>query len=264
MNLENFKLESLKTVGKLYGFDLLYKDTILVAVPEMIQTVMSKEFTNFTNRRAINFSDPIFKHFLTVTTDETWKRQRAIITPTFATGKLRLMMPRVKKTLQTLINNVDDAIKINSKELSKIGLDMKKLANAFTLDTIAQTAFGMELDSLKDPNNEILKHGQQLFATDMTLKQIIRFAFFFGFPRLAEWIKLEFNPEVNRYFSDLVKKVLIGKRELVRQQSTNFRPTNFIELLLEAEAEYEKQNKINEIEDDSNKKAAKCKIFHFI
>jgi len=41
----------IKGEGKLWGFSMLGRYTVLVAEPELIQQVMSKEFTNFTNRR---------------------------------------------------------------------------------------------------------------------------------------------------------------------------------------------------------------------
>ena len=42
---------AIKKEGKLFGFRMLGKYTVLLAEPELIQTVVSKEFTNFTNRR---------------------------------------------------------------------------------------------------------------------------------------------------------------------------------------------------------------------
>ena len=37
--------------GSVFGFDLFFVKTIIVAEPELLQIVFNKEFTNFTNRR---------------------------------------------------------------------------------------------------------------------------------------------------------------------------------------------------------------------
>ena len=39
---------------------------------------------------------------------------------------------------------------------------------AFTLDVIASTAFGMELDSQNDSNNPFITHAKKLFAIKLT------------------------------------------------------------------------------------------------
>ena len=49
--IELKKDAAIKREGMLFGFNMLGRNTVLMAEPELIQQVVSKEFTNFTNRR---------------------------------------------------------------------------------------------------------------------------------------------------------------------------------------------------------------------
>lgn len=51
--------EEIRKYGKVFGFYLLGSYNISIAEPELIQLVMSKEFTNFTNRRVSKLCQPI-------------------------------------------------------------------------------------------------------------------------------------------------------------------------------------------------------------
>ena len=43
--------EVIRTHGSVYGYSMLGTYNVMIGEPELIQTVLSKEFTNFTNRR---------------------------------------------------------------------------------------------------------------------------------------------------------------------------------------------------------------------
>ncbi|CAG2179078.1 unnamed protein product, partial [Oppiella nova] len=94
--------------GNLYGIRQFGKTVIICSKPDIISLVLSKEFTSFTNRRNMNLdSDPLFSNMLQAVMDDQWKRLRAIVSPTFSTGKLRKMRPLIDDCLQTMINNLN-------------------------------------------------------------------------------------------------------------------------------------------------------------
>lgn len=257
IDIEPLKKEAIEKNGKVFAFNFMFTDSILVADPELLQIILSKEFTSFVNRHPVLPSDPIFKHVIALVMDDKWKRLRSVITPAFSTGKIRNMMPRFRRTLKTLVDNIEDLI-VTADGQEPI-VDMKKVANAFTMNTISQTAFGLELDSLKDPNNDMVRFGQMIF-TQPSLLNAIKFATIFSLPRISNLLKLELNHDVNTFFSTLTNKLLEEQRKSMRSKGDSFRPSCFIEFLLEAEAEYEKQLS----NEDPNQKASKCKQFNLI
>ena len=105
---------------------------------------------------------------------------RAIVAPTFATGKLRRMKFRMDSICRTLIRNIDSELKKSGDQ--DCILNIKQFAGAFTMDTILQVAFGCQIDSLIEPNNIIIKNVKKLFNTDMSLKNIVMFLIMFSMP----------------------------------------------------------------------------------
>ena len=100
--LEVTKHETIKKEGPVWGFSMMGKYTIMVADPELVQQVLSNQFTNFTNRRVrfvsqiilgkfLNSFSTFFQDFpalnsfmensLFFVPDEKWKRLRSIATP---------------------------------------------------------------------------------------------------------------------------------------------------------------------------------------
>ncbi|KAG0722842.1 Cytochrome P450 6a2 [Chionoecetes opilio] len=79
---------------------------------------------------------------LTMKTGAEWKNLRAIMTPTFTSGKIKSMFPLV-------CDKADALVKFSMKQAAENPhVDMKNNFGRFTMDTIASCAFGIECNSL--------------------------------------------------------------------------------------------------------------------
>lgn len=261
VNVENFFVEAfkgdfpgkrkdmiVKKEGKAFCFSMFFKFCVLLADPELVGLVLSSQFTNFTNRREFKIYDPVFKSALTVLMDDQWKRVRSIISPTFSMGSLRRMKPRIDVTLETLLENIENA------SSSKNGIvNFKPLFSLFTLDTIIQVAFGVS--TKVDETNQVVVMAKRLFQQELSFKSIPLYAFVFMFPRLSHALNIRVNGNVSDFFMKFSMEIIKQKREEFRKNKENkLKADNFIELLLEAERENEKQS--NET-DKNNKQTAK-------
>ena len=69
-----------------------------VADPELIKAIMVKDFHLFVNRhKLMKAGNSVTKHNLNHLTGEEWKRVRAIVSPTFSSGKMRQLCARVRE-----------------------------------------------------------------------------------------------------------------------------------------------------------------------
>lgn len=154
---------------------------------------------------------------------EQWKRVRAIVSPTFTASKLKGMEGQIHEAIDTLINNFGDAAKQN------ISIDVKTFLLSFTLDTFSSCAFGLKVDSLKDPFNPLVKNSKKLFNTNVHWLSLIAFMC----PSLAPLGSLFkfsiFNPKALKYFEDLIISLIQRREEL------NINSVDFVSLLKEAE-----------------------------
>ena len=202
----------------------------------------------------IKLSDPLFSNQLSVVVDEQWKRLRAVITPTFSTGKIRRMKPCIDDICKTLMTNFEMCAPFG---------EMKQLAGAFTMDTIAQVAFGVRIDSLVDVDNPLVTNARKLFSTDLSAKNLLFFAIIALSPRLTKAFGIRFNKDVVDFFEDFCKKLIKQKRDLFKNKEQIGKAVNFIELMFEAEAENNLM-KQNSVEAETDSKLFKCMFSIYI
>ena len=101
----SFHMNCLKKYGRIFAI-WTPNLAIVVADPEMLKQIMVKEFENFTNR-FIHLKQPISKKLLFSARDETWRRIRHTLTPTFTALKMKLMVPLMEKASDTLVRKLE-------------------------------------------------------------------------------------------------------------------------------------------------------------
>ena len=104
--LHLMQLDYLKKYGKVYTLCLGGKPSLVVADPELLKQIMIKDFPNFRNRYIIRRGGVFDKNVLNAR-DETWKRIRNTLTPTFSAGKMKLMVPLIEKSCDTLMEKLE-------------------------------------------------------------------------------------------------------------------------------------------------------------
>ena len=98
-------LDYLKKYGKVFAICLGGKPSLVVADPELLKQIMIKDFPNFTNRYIIQRG--VFDKSVLNARDETWKRIRNTLTPTFSAGKMKLTVPLIEKSCDTLMHKLE-------------------------------------------------------------------------------------------------------------------------------------------------------------
>ncbi|KYB26434.1 putative cytochrome P450 6a14-like Protein [Tribolium castaneum] len=153
-----FKARGVKHGGVYLGIKPFY----LPLEPELVKHIMQNDFEHFVNHGLYmdKENDPLSGHLFNLE-DEKWKNMRNKLTPTFTSGKLKMMFQTLANCTVGLQTIMDDA------DTNHTPLDIKDILGRFTTDIIGSVAFGLECNSLKDPDALFRKYGRKVFEMDI-------------------------------------------------------------------------------------------------
>ncbi|XP_075831496.1 cytochrome P450 3A13-like [Microtus pennsylvanicus] len=142
--------------GKIWGFYEGRQPVLAIMDPEMIKSVLIKEcYSTFTNRRVLG---PIgfLKKAITLSENEEWKRLRTLLSPTFTSGKLKEMFPIINQFADLLVRNMRHGVENGNP------INTKDIFGAYSMDVITGTSFGVNVDSLNNPQNPFVQKVKKL------------------------------------------------------------------------------------------------------
>lgn len=127
----------------------------LIKDPALTKQIAVKDFEYFLDHRQIisDKTDPLFGKGLFLLQGERWKDMRSTLSPAFTGSKMRLMFDLVTECGR----NSTKTLKEQIKKSGNIDFEMRELFSKFTVDMIATCAFGLEVNSFKDPDNDFQK-----------------------------------------------------------------------------------------------------------
>ncbi|KAM5228528.1 cytochrome P450 3A9-like isoform 1-T1 [Ctenodactylus gundi] len=219
-----FDTECYKKYGKIWGFYEGRLPALAITEPHMIKTVLVKEcYSAFTNHRVFG---PVgfMKSALSLSEDEEWKRIRTLLSPTFTSGKLKEMFPILNQYGDVLVRNLKQAEKAKPVNLTKI-------LGAYSMDVIVGTSFGVNIDSLNNPQDPFVDK----------VKKFLKFNFFSPvfflatlFPFLTpvfELLKMSVFPKDTLQF---LKKSVLRMKEIRLKEKQKSR-MDFLQLLINSQ-----------------------------
>lgn len=118
---------------------------------DLAKDILVKDFSNFVDRNLYyNKKDDPLSANLGTLDGQDWRKLRAKLTSTFTSGKMKFMFPTVVQVCERL----RDCLK-NASEKEDC-TEMKDFLSRFSVDVIGTCAFGIECNSLKDPQSEFI------------------------------------------------------------------------------------------------------------
>ncbi|OBS57025.1 hypothetical protein A6R68_11850, partial [Neotoma lepida] len=96
------------------------------------------------------------KKAITVSEDEEWKRLRTLLSPTFTSGKLKEMFPIIGQYGETLVKN------LRREEEKGKPVIIKDILGAYSMDVIIGTSFGVNVDSLNNPEDPFMQKAKKI------------------------------------------------------------------------------------------------------
>lgn len=144
------------------------------------------------------------------------------MTPAFSSGKLKRMfylLVECGEELQRLIDTSCDA--------RRTVVEVRELAEKFSIDVIGSCAFGVQINALTDEESEFHRAAKRFSKPSYkaTLWRMLRTAV----PRLYRWLGVQvIDPSVTRFFQNVVSQ-MISQRE----KKNGTKRHDFMDLLVE-------------------------------
>lgn len=199
------------------GFYLMSKPLLLIVEPELIKKVLSKDFPYCTSHgmHVDEEKDPVSGNLFSLD-GEKWKNMRSKLTPTFTSGKMKMMYNGILACGEPMV----DHIKILANQSQP--MNAKEVLACFTTDVIGSCAFGIDCNSFKDPDADFRKYGRKLFQ--LTWKAA--FVRFLGkiIPRLR---RIGMEQDVRKFFVESFSKIV----EL--RENSGLKRNDFVQLMLD-------------------------------
>lgn len=189
----------------------------------------SKNFDCFEDR--LDFLDasfdPLFGGNLFSLHGDKWREIRNLLTPAFTSSKIKGMYELMVHCAENFTSHLED----KARDPENV-IDSKDLFTKYTNDVIATCAFGVSVDSLKNPSNEFYVLGRRGTSFD-SLEMAMRFIMFRISPKLMKLFGFKFVADrVVRFFTNLVKTTIE-----TREKNNITRP-DMIQLMMDARGKY--------------------------
>ncbi|XP_013364899.1 PREDICTED: cytochrome P450 3A9-like isoform X2 [Chinchilla lanigera] len=191
----------------------------------MIKTVLVKEcYSVFTNRRSFG---PVgfMKKAISISEDEDWKRIRTLLSPTFTTGKLKEMFPIIEQYGDVLVKNL--------RQKSKKGepVSMKHVFGAYSMDVITGTSFGVNVDSLNNPQDPFVEKVKKLLKFDFFDPLFLLVVLFPFLTPVLDALNISMFP---RDVTDFFKKSVARMKESRLKEKQKHR-VDFLQLMINSQ-----------------------------
>ncbi|XP_017044419.1 probable cytochrome P450 6a14 [Drosophila ficusphila] len=227
--------DKFKGKAPLAGMYMFFKRSAMITDLDLIKQIMIKDFSNFQDRGAFNNprDDPLTGHLFTLEGEE-WKSMRHKLSPVFTSGKIKHMSEVIVEVGHRLADTMDKEVKAAKVEEGDV--EIKDLCARFTTDVIGSCAFGLECNSLQDPNAEFRNRGRDIFRKRRH-GQIVQ-SFLFTNAKLARKLRLKVLPdEITNFFLSTVKNTIDYRLK------NGVKRNDFIDQLMQLRAEDEEAAK---------------------
>ncbi|XP_032683015.1 cytochrome P450 9e2-like [Odontomachus brunneus] len=181
---------------------------IMLRDTELIKSVALKHFDMFMNHR--NFitqeQEPLFVKNLFSLCGDRWREVRTMLSPAFTSSKMKSMF----KLMSDYAANFSNFVAQLPPE--KRVIETKDIFTRYTNDVIGTCAFGVTVDSMRDPKNLFYVYGRK--ATTFNSFSFLKICLIRGLPWLARIFNVKIiHEKIVNFFQDLVESTIKTRDE---------------------------------------------------
>lgn len=217
--------------AKVFGLFDTITPIFVVRDPELIKKITIKDFDHFVDHRSVFGNSEndspyvLFGKSLFAMTGQKWRDMRATLSPAFTGSKMRQMFELVIECCESVIG-----FQMKQTGGNRVSVEVNEMFKRFSTDVIASCAFGVSLDSFRDPDNDFYKNGKQMMRFERLSVALRIFANQF-FPTLMGKLGIDIiDREQSSYFTALIMNTIRDRN------SKGIVRNDMINLLLQARA----------------------------
>lgn len=190
-----------------------------VVVDESMDKMLGKSLISLTGQKWRGESSGARENVFVIIFRSIISDMRATLSPMFTGSKMRMMYEHVTSVGQQSAITLKEQIKASGENV----IEFKSLATKFTVDVIATCAFGIEVNSFKNPENDF--HKIALKVTDFgNFKTTLKFVAYLVIPPIMRFLKISlFSKEIENFFQEAVHETMKYREEkgIVRHDMIN-------------------------------------------
>lgn len=194
--------------------------------PDMIKQIAVKDFDHFEDHQSVMNEevDKITACSLFLLKGAKWRDMRATLSPAFTGNKMRQMFELISECAEDYVKHFQS----EAASGKKIDIELKEMFSRYANDVIATCAFGIQVNSLADPDNEFRTNGKKVlqFSVGFTILKMI---FMYFFPKIAKKMGLKL---LDKQVRSSFKSIILDTMD-VRKRDNIYRP-DMIHLLMQA------------------------------
>uniref|UniRef100_A0A2K6RC60 Cytochrome P450 3A7-like n=1 Tax=Rhinopithecus roxellana TaxID=61622 RepID=A0A2K6RC60_RHIRO len=159
--------------------------------------------------------------------DEEWKRIRSLLSPTFTSGKLKEMVPIIAQYGDVLVRNLR-----REAETGK-PVTLKDVFGAYSMDVITSTSFGVNVDSLNNPQDPFVENTKKLLRFNSLDPFILSMKIFPFLTPIFEALNITvFSRKVTSFLRKSVKRI---KEDRLKETQKVKHGVDFLQLMIDSQ-----------------------------
>lgn len=220
-----------KEKGPIAGYYLFFQRVAMILDLDLVKQVLIKDFKTFQDRGVFNNvrDEPLTGHLFSLEGEE-WRAMRHKLTPVFSSGKMKHMFGVIAEVSERLVKAVESAVASTDGD----DIEIKEFCARFTTDVIGTCAFGIECNSLEDPNAEFRAKGRDIFSKPRH-NQLLQL-FILTNPKISKKLRLKaVTDDVHSFFLNAVRSTVDYRKK------NNIKRNDFLDQLIQLRAENEEE-----------------------
>lgn len=198
---ETLETEWSEKYGRVYGYYVGSTPSFACADLDVLNQVCIKGFSKFRNRSVFGVENRYERHLLFRLRDDEWHLIRSILSPTFSSGRMKIIFKLHDRCTDVLIDSYADKLKESSV------VDPTELFRNFGISSSLSAFFSI---NPKDDDKKVLVEKSKGFGTF----KLWRFILSFVVPKpLLRLVGFTTNPDHTlRYFDQATRKIIEDRK----------------------------------------------------